>query len=61
MKVRELIDIIENDGWYLVATKGSHRQFKHPLKSGKAGDRKLCRLIERTDIHEIWEAGREKN
>jgi predicted RNA binding protein YcfA (HicA-like mRNA interferase family) len=23
------------DGWYLVATKGSHRQFKHPTKSGR--------------------------
>ena len=24
-----------DDGWYLVATKGSHRQFKHPTKSGR--------------------------
>ncbi len=35
MKVRELIKIIEKDGWILVATKGSHRQYKHSLKSGK--------------------------
>ncbi len=35
MKVREIIRIIENDGWYLVATKGSHRQFKHLEKSGR--------------------------
>ena len=34
MKVREIIKIIENDGWYLKRTKGSHRQFKHPTKSG---------------------------
>ena len=25
----------EADGWYLVATKGSHRQYKHPLKKGR--------------------------
>ncbi len=34
MKVRELLKILEDDGWYLVRTKGSHRQFKHPVKSG---------------------------
>ncbi len=32
MKVRELIRVIERDGWYHVATRGSHRQFKHPHK-----------------------------
>ncbi|MFD2114500.1 type II toxin-antitoxin system HicA family toxin [Paenibacillus yanchengensis] len=32
---RELIKIIENDGWRLVAIVGSHHQFKHPSKSGK--------------------------
>jgi predicted RNA binding protein YcfA (HicA-like mRNA interferase family) len=35
MKVREIIRRIEADGWYLVATKGSHRQYKHALKSGR--------------------------
>jgi predicted RNA binding protein YcfA (HicA-like mRNA interferase family) len=35
MKVRELLDMIQRDGWYLVTTKGSHRQFKHPEKSGR--------------------------
>jgi predicted RNA binding protein YcfA (HicA-like mRNA interferase family) len=34
MKVREVIKMIEKDGWYLVRTKGSHRQFKHPQKPG---------------------------
>lgn len=34
MKVRDVIRLIENDGWYLVRTKGSHRQFKHPDKPG---------------------------
>jgi len=35
MNVREAIRMIEQDGWYLVATRGSHRQFKHPLKPGR--------------------------
>ena len=34
MKVREAIRLIEKDGWQLVRTRGSHRQFKHPVKSG---------------------------
>jgi predicted RNA binding protein YcfA (HicA-like mRNA interferase family)/predicted RNase H-like HicB family nuclease len=35
MKVREAIRLIEADGWFLVATRGSHRQYKHPTKSGR--------------------------
>ena len=35
MKVREAIRLIEVDGWYLVATRGSHRQYKHPTKPGR--------------------------
>ena len=34
-KVREAIKLIEADGWRKVATKGSHRQFKHPVKTGR--------------------------
>lgn len=34
-KVREAIKLIEDDGWYLVTTKGSHRHFKHPTKPGR--------------------------
>ena len=34
MKVREIIKILEQDGWYLKRTRGSHRQYKHPTKSG---------------------------
>ena len=32
MKVREVLKRIKSDGWYQVAQKGSHRQFKHPVK-----------------------------
>ena len=35
LKVREIIKIIEADGWYNVATKGSHRQYKHRVKPGR--------------------------
>jgi len=35
MKARELITLLEKDGWYLVAAKGSHRHYKHPLKTGE--------------------------
>lgn len=35
LKVREAIKLIEDDGWFLVATRGSHRQFKHPSKAGR--------------------------
>jgi predicted RNA binding protein YcfA (HicA-like mRNA interferase family) len=35
LKVREIIKIIEADGWYLVATKGSHRQYKNQEKAGR--------------------------
>ncbi len=34
MKVRELIRLLEEDGWRLARTRGSHRQFKHPNKPG---------------------------
>jgi predicted RNA binding protein YcfA (HicA-like mRNA interferase family) len=35
MKVRDVLKLIEGDGWYQVAQKGSHRQFKHPVKQGR--------------------------
>ncbi len=34
MKVKQIIKLIEADGWYLARTRGSHRQFKHPHKLG---------------------------
>ncbi len=34
-KVKEVIRMLEVDGWYLHNQKGSHRQYKHPIKSGK--------------------------
>jgi predicted RNA binding protein YcfA (HicA-like mRNA interferase family) len=34
LKVREIIKLLKQDGWYQVRMKGSHRQFKHPRKKG---------------------------
>jgi predicted RNA binding protein YcfA (HicA-like mRNA interferase family) len=44
MKVRDVLKMLEEDGWYLDRTRGSHRQYKHASKpglvtvSGKPGD-----------------------
>ena len=44
MKIAEVLRLLHEDGWYLVATRGSHRQFKHPQNSqvitvpGKEGE-----------------------
>ncbi len=35
MKVRDIIARLREDGWYQVAQKGSHRQFKHSVKRGR--------------------------
>ena len=44
MKIRDILRILDDDGWYLARTRGSHRQYKHPTKpglvtvAGKPGD-----------------------
>ena len=35
MKVSDVLRLLQEDGWFLVATRGSHRQFKHSVKSGR--------------------------
>lgn len=35
MKVREVIRMLEDNGWSVVATRGSHRQYKHPARPGR--------------------------
>ena len=34
MKVRDLLKLLADDGWYLARARGSHQQFKHPTKPG---------------------------
>ena len=44
MKIRDIIKLLEEDGWTVVRQRGSHRQFKHASKpglvtvAGKPGD-----------------------
>jgi predicted RNA binding protein YcfA (HicA-like mRNA interferase family) len=44
VKVRDIIKLIEDHGWYMDRTRGSHRQYKHPMRTGlvtvagKSGD-----------------------
>jgi predicted RNA binding protein YcfA (HicA-like mRNA interferase family) len=35
VKVREILELLAEDGWELVATRGSHRQLKHATKPGR--------------------------
>jgi predicted RNA binding protein YcfA (HicA-like mRNA interferase family) len=35
VKIRMVLRLLAEDGWVLVATRGSHRQFEHPVKSGR--------------------------
>ena len=35
VKVRDVLLLLREDGWYLKETEGSHRQFKHPTKPGR--------------------------
>lgn len=34
MKVRDVIRMLEDEGWFQARMKGSHRQFKHPARPG---------------------------
>ena len=35
MRSRDVIRLLEADGWKEVARKGSHAQFRHPVKKGR--------------------------
>jgi predicted RNA binding protein YcfA (HicA-like mRNA interferase family) len=35
MKVRDVLHRLTDEGWVLVTTRGSHRQFKHPGRPGR--------------------------
>ena len=34
MKVRDIVKRLKQDGWYIVRTRGSHRQYTHASKKG---------------------------
>ncbi len=35
MQVQEILEILQNDGWYIIEQRGSFRQYKHPRKKGR--------------------------
>jgi predicted RNA binding protein YcfA (HicA-like mRNA interferase family) len=35
MKVRDVLRLLQEDGWYVVVTRGSHRQLKHSTRRGR--------------------------
>ena len=54
-KVREVIKLLEKDGWFLVTTKGDHRQFKHPTKPGKVTVRgAMNEVLSQFLLNSIW-------
>ncbi|MBO5626024.1 MAG: type II toxin-antitoxin system HicA family toxin [Prevotella sp.] len=54
-KVREVIELLEADGWYLYTTKGDHRQFKHPTKPGKVTVRgSMNEVLSQFLLNSIW-------
>lgn len=55
LKVKEVIRMLENDGWYLFTTRGDHRQFKHPVKKGKVTVRgKPSDTLSQFLLNSIW-------
>lgn len=34
VKVKKILKALSEDGWYKARQRGSHRQFKHPVKKG---------------------------
>lgn len=34
MKIRDIVKMLEDEGWSVVRQRGSHRQFKHGKKAG---------------------------
>ncbi|MCM1029466.1 MAG: type II toxin-antitoxin system HicA family toxin [Pseudoflavonifractor sp.] len=54
-KTREVTKLLEKDGWTLTHTKGSHRQFTHPSKSGTVTiNGKLNQALEQFILNGIW-------
>lgn len=54
-KVKEVIKLLEADGWYLHNIEGSHRQFKHDTKKGKVTvSGKLSETLTQELLNSIW-------
>jgi predicted RNA binding protein YcfA (HicA-like mRNA interferase family) len=54
-KVKEVIKMLEMEGWYLKNTEGDHRHFKHPVKNGKVTvNGKLNEVLDQFLLNSIW-------
>ncbi len=54
-KVKEVIELLEADGWVKVKIKGDHRQFKHPSKTGKVTVRgHLNETVSQELLNSMW-------
>jgi predicted RNA binding protein YcfA (HicA-like mRNA interferase family) len=54
-KVKEIIKLLETDGWILCYWKGDHRQFKHPVNKGKVTVKgKLSDTLSQELLNSIW-------
>jgi len=54
-KVREVLELLKADGWYLYKWHGDHRQFKHPTKKGKVTvNGKPNETLDQFLLNSIW-------
>lgn len=54
-KVKEVIQLLLAENWYLAYTKGDHRQFKHPQKKGKVTVRgKPNETMDQELLNSMW-------
>lgn len=54
-KVKEVLKLLEEDGWSLVRTRGSHRQYRHPDKRGTVTvNGKPSDVLEQFILNSIW-------
>ncbi len=54
-KTKDVIKMLEEDGWFLERTKGSHRQFKHSSKPGTVTvNGKPNQVLEQFILNSIW-------
>lgn len=54
-KVKEIIKMLEADGWYLHKIKGDHRQFKHLVKKGRVTvNKKLSDTLDQELLNSIF-------
>lgn len=54
-KVKDVIDLLLADGWFITRQKGSHRQFKHPSKKGLVTvNGKNSDVLDQFLLNSIW-------